>query len=183
MKTFRSLGRVAAPVLFAMQLSSAQARTDLVPDHPATGWIDLADDTAIAGWAKDPDFDGPVSVQIYVDGLLAATVIADRERSDVGKHAFHWKHKGFGAGRHKVMAWVVGITAGNTPANVSPLFPGPGKPIAFMGNNKHDPVAIEISSEDIPQTVDFPASPATASASAPAPAPAPADPKLTLQWR
>lgn len=66
------------------------------------GYVDVADGTTIAGWATDPDFDGPISVMIIVDNVPLDTITANACRPDVGCHGFHYAHTSFGAGAHDV---------------------------------------------------------------------------------
>lgn len=70
-----------------------------VPPAPTpvlpTGYVDLANCTAIAGWATDADTpNAPVAIHIYMDGpagsgTQVATTLANLSRADVGNHAFH----------------------------------------------------------------------------------------------
>ncbi|MCD9623366.1 hypothetical protein [Rhabdothermincola salaria] len=77
----------------------------------------------LAGWAIDPDATGPNEVHVYVDGVGAAALTADRLRSDVGQvyPAFGPRH-GFAAtlgvtpGPHVLCAYAVnspGTAGGN----------------------------------------------------------------------
>jgi hypothetical protein len=176
---------VAAILTFS---SLGEARTVLAPegapapDNAAVGWIDLADSTAIAGWAMDPDNKNPIAVHIYVDGKFATAVVAKEFRADVGDHAFHWVHPGFGPGKHSVAAYAIGITRENTLSGTNPpLFPG--KPIEFY--EKETEVAAEMPAIEVPPTISFgPTSePGADAPPAAAPAPASAEPLLTLRWR
>ncbi len=48
------------------------------------GAIDVADATRISGWAYDPQSAGaPLEVQLFIDGKLAATELADGKRPDL----------------------------------------------------------------------------------------------------
>lgn len=68
--------------------------TTPVPVAP-TGYLDLANCTAIAGWATDSDTPNtPVTIHIYKDGpagsgTMVASILANLTRADVGNHAFH----------------------------------------------------------------------------------------------
>src|SRR5262249_13058206 len=56
---------------------------------PPSGSLDVATDflqlVVVAGWAADPDSAGPIPVHVYVDGVLATSVIADGLRPDVAQ--------------------------------------------------------------------------------------------------
>jgi hypothetical protein len=66
--------------------------------------VDRIDATTIAGWAKDDDVPGrPVLVHIYVDGKLFDTAQASPR--------FEYRHAPFGAGRHKIDVYVLGVNA------------------------------------------------------------------------
>jgi hypothetical protein len=75
------------------------------------GHLDQATPSGIAGWAQDPDWDGPIDVHIYVDGVHVKVVRADEWRADVGAHAFHWVPPPYGAGTHDVIAYALGVDA------------------------------------------------------------------------
>lgn len=82
---------------------------------PPTGSLDSATQTAIGGWASDPDWPGPIPVHIYVDGQLMKATTADAYRADVGAHAFHWDPDAFGSGNHEVVAFGIGVNAAGAP--------------------------------------------------------------------
>jgi hypothetical protein len=76
------------------------------------GALDHVDETAwgfsVRGWALDPEVDGPIAVQILVDGAVVQTVTADRSRPDLpGATGFGPNH-GFAAvvkvpaGKHRI---------------------------------------------------------------------------------
>jgi len=87
------------------------------PTHAATpvGYLDAANDQFIAGWARDDDYSGPIQVQIYVDGKLSQTMLANGNRPDVGAHAYHWNHSGFGYGTHSIEVKAIGVDATGNP--------------------------------------------------------------------
>jgi hypothetical protein len=67
-------------------------------DGPRTGelrgYIDLASETCIAGWAQNADHpEAPVCLDIYADGRLIGEVLANRYRDDL-------ERAGLGSGRH-----------------------------------------------------------------------------------
>ena len=80
-----------------------------------SGYLDVADGYAIAGWAKDDDYDGPISVHVYVDGVLVHDQLANRYRPDVGEHAYHWNNPPFGAGDHQVIVYAIGVDSNGVP--------------------------------------------------------------------
>lgn len=80
------------------------------------GYIDLFDKTTIAGWAKDGDVsDSPVILHVYVDNMFYDFIAADKMRADVGNHAFHYIHRPFGPGEHKVDIYIIGVNRYGTP--------------------------------------------------------------------
>jgi hypothetical protein len=87
---------------------------------PPDGSLDAARADAIAGWAHDPDHDGPLNVHIYIDGQLMKVIRADGYRSDVGNHAFHWVPPPFGHGSHEVIAFAIGVDASGAPDGQNP---------------------------------------------------------------
>jgi hypothetical protein len=81
-----------------------------------TGYLELAGGFTISGWAKDDDYSGPISVHVYVDGILRQIVLANLFRQDltdagIGNHAFQWNHSGFGAGEHFVNVYAIGVNS------------------------------------------------------------------------
>jgi hypothetical protein len=107
------------------------------PDRPATGTLDLADNTAFAGWASDPDITGPVNVHIYVNGVFYTAVLANATRSDVGAHAFHAPHNPLPAGTYKVDAYAIGVKAGGALSGSNPPLANTGRTftvVASTGN-------------------------------------------------
>ncbi len=86
-----------------------------------TGWIDAADGSHVAGWARDPDWSGPIAVHIYVDGVIARGMVADGTRPDIGTHAYDWAHEPLGAGRHEIKVYAIGVDAGGQPDGENPL--------------------------------------------------------------
>ncbi|MEN9787048.1 MAG: hypothetical protein RLZZ299_2312 [Pseudomonadota bacterium] len=95
--------------------------TRLAHAQPPTGWIDVADGTRVSGWARDPDWSGPIAVHIYVDGVIARGMAAEGTRSDVGAHAYEWAHEPLGAGRHEIKVYAIGVDASGQPDGVNPL--------------------------------------------------------------
>jgi hypothetical protein len=88
-------------------------------DQP-TGSLDGAGQGVIGGWAYDPDYAGPTTVAIYVDGKAVQVAIANNYRSDLvdvctaakGYCAFTWSYafgEGFGDGTHSVVAYAIGV--------------------------------------------------------------------------
>lgn len=100
------------------------------PTHassPPEGSLDLVDGTSIAGWAKDIDFNGPILIHIFVDGDLVSqsqnpsssfivkAPFANKNRPDVGDHAFHWIHSPLGYGPHTIRAYAIGVDSTGSP--------------------------------------------------------------------
>ena len=108
-------------LVFAAVLIATGAQT-----ATPTGYFDAADAVHFAGWAKDPDLDGPIVVHIYVDGQIVKAVVANQFRADVGFHAFDWVHPSYGAGKHSVIAYAIGADATGAPDGENPgLAPSP----------------------------------------------------------
>lgn len=103
-------GKPAAWILGAALLGA-----DPVHGAAPQGWLDAANGSFIAGWAKDDDFPGSIPVHIYVDGGFVHALTADSFRLDVGQRAFHWVHPPFGAGDHSVVAYAIGVDAQGRP--------------------------------------------------------------------
>jgi SpoIID/LytB domain protein len=83
----------------------------------ATGWV-------ASGWSIDPDDNGPIPVDVYVDGKLASRVTADGARADVAAIYAGWgPGHGFSAplslaaGNHQICAY--GINSGRGTTNPS----------------------------------------------------------------
>lgn len=88
------------------------------------GWLDSATPVSggvqVAGWAIDPDVQGPVSVQVRSDSVLVATLSADQPRPDVEAVLPGWgSNHGFNgfvavpSGTHTVCAYAVNQGAGS----------------------------------------------------------------------
>ncbi len=79
------------------------------------GFLDVAGEGVLAGWARDNDFSGPIQVEFYVDGTLFFTGPANLFRPDVGTHAFDFQPNTFGPGSHTVHAYALGVDAAGQP--------------------------------------------------------------------
>lgn len=88
------------------------------------GSIDAASGSSgrvvLSGWAIDPDTASPVDVHIYLDGVGAAVVRADRNRPDVGAaYPGYGNGHGFAAsiaaseGPHTACAYAINVSAGS----------------------------------------------------------------------
>ncbi len=90
-----------------------------------SGHLDVAHQSAIAGWAKDGDLGSqPSLVAIYINGKVAHEMLADQYRSDVGSHAFHWTPPFMGPGTHQVQVFVIDRNGAGDPTHSNPLLPG-----------------------------------------------------------
>lgn len=87
------------------------------------GVLDAVQPTAggvsLRGWGLDPDTTDPIRVHVYVDGVGAQSIAADRPRPDVGRvHGLGDDH-GFSttvpvaAGRHQVCVYLINTPAGS----------------------------------------------------------------------
>ncbi len=97
------------------------------PGGMPTGNLDAANEGMIGGWAKDPDWEGPLNVHIYADGALIKVLKADQWREDVGAHAFSWDPPPFGAGDHEVIAYALGVDGAGNPNGENPGLKGSPK--------------------------------------------------------
>lgn len=95
-----------------------------------TGYLDLANDNTIAGWAKDDDFTGAIGIHIYVDGVPVKAMSADGYRADVGHHAFQWNHASFGSGNHEVRVYAIGVNTSGQLDTINPEINGSPKTIS-----------------------------------------------------
>ncbi len=93
----------------------------------STGNLDVANQDVIGGWAKDPDWDGPIQVHIYVDDTLVKAIQASDWREDVGAHGFSWNPPAFGHGNHSVKAYAIGVNGNGAPDGQNPMLPGSPK--------------------------------------------------------
>ena len=95
---------------------------DVVTTGPPFGSLDVvtagAGSVRVQGWSIDPDTAAPVSVHVYVDGAVLATV-AEVDRPDVGAAfpaygAAHGYDVTLGAtpGNHRVCAYAIDTGAG-----------------------------------------------------------------------
>jgi hypothetical protein len=82
--------------------------------------LDKGSSVLIAGWAKDPDFDGPILCHVYVDGQLVKILLANETRSDVGAHAFGWIPPPYGPTSHDVVVYAIGVDATGRPDGQTP---------------------------------------------------------------
>jgi hypothetical protein len=91
------------------------------------GALDTANGYVIKGWAKDPDYNGPISVHVYIDGVLYESLLADMDSGDVGKHRFDWEIPPFGYGSHEVAVYAIGVDANGYPDGNNPALSGSPK--------------------------------------------------------
>src|SRR5579863_3013273 len=106
----------AVPVLAFAQGAGTQG-------HVPIGYVSLADGTTIGGWAKDPDYDGPIPVQIYVDGMQIDEILASGSNPESGAHAFHYLNAPFGFGPHRVTVYAVGVDSKGVPDGTKRALP------------------------------------------------------------
>ncbi|MDH3707686.1 MAG: N-acetylmuramoyl-L-alanine amidase [Acidimicrobiia bacterium] len=84
--------------------------------------VDVRNGAVVAhGWALDKDGSAPIMVHVYVDGVFAASALADTRRTDVGAvHGFGNYHgfivrAGIGQGRHRVCVVAINDGPGSDP--------------------------------------------------------------------
>jgi MYXO-CTERM domain-containing protein len=97
------------------------------------GYLDAATPTLIGGWARDPDFGGPIAIHIYIDGVMHKALLADGTRPDVPcSCGYTWLPPPLGPGTHRVTAYAIGVDSVGEPNGENPELAG--SPIAFTGN-------------------------------------------------
>jgi hypothetical protein len=79
---------------------------------PPRGRLEAVTATEVVGWAVDDDYDGPVTVALYVDGIFWTRVTADQPRPDLetegaATHGFSVPHA-LRPGQ-QVEAWALGV--------------------------------------------------------------------------
>jgi hypothetical protein len=84
------------------------------------GSFDVGTPSLIAGWAKDPDFDGAIICHVYVDSQLVKVLLANKTRSDIGSHAFNWIPPPFGPKSHSIVVYAIGVDATGRPDGENP---------------------------------------------------------------
>jgi len=76
----------------------------------------------VGGWALDPDTTAPISVHVYIDGVLASGFTANGSRPDVGAAFGDGDLHGFtqvypvASGTHTVCVYAINVPAGPNPA-------------------------------------------------------------------
>ncbi len=98
---------------------------------PPTGYLDAANASMVGGWARDPDWPGPIAVHVYIDGEIAHGLVAGALRPDLPfpdqDHGFTWTPPLQGAGSHSVVAYAIGVDAAGNPDGENPaLVNSPG---------------------------------------------------------
>jgi len=91
------------------------------------GELEAVTATQVTGWAVDDDYDGPITVALYVDGRFWRRVAADLERPDleeqgVGPHGFATPHA-LEPGQ-QVEAWAFGVRSDGSRDRQQVLLPG-----------------------------------------------------------
>ncbi|HEY6179400.1 MAG TPA: FG-GAP-like repeat-containing protein [Kofleriaceae bacterium] len=103
--------------LSSIVLSASPAAADI----PAVGSVDLANQSWIAGWARDDDCPGcALAVHFYVDGVFNGWTVANTLRSDVGSHAFNYAVPPLPSGRHSAIAYAIGVGPGGVLTGANP---------------------------------------------------------------
>ena len=82
-------------------------------DQPIQGYLDIANASILAGWARDPDYLGPVAIHVYIDGKFHMQTVADRYRYDLPfnnkNHGFQIEMPPLGPGTHRVVVYGIGV--------------------------------------------------------------------------
>ena len=95
---------------------------------PPHGHVDAADSSRIGGWARDPDYPGPIAVHIYIDGEIAHGMAADALRTDLPyadqEHGYTWVPPLQGPGPHEVVVYAIGVDSNGVPDGENPALSG-----------------------------------------------------------
>jgi len=94
---------------------------------PPLGALEAVTATHVTGWAADRDYDGPITVAVYVDGRFWCRATADQQRPDleergIGPHAFAVPHA-LEPGQH-VEVWALGVRSDGSRDQQQVLLPG-----------------------------------------------------------
>jgi hypothetical protein len=94
---------------------------------PPVGEFEGVDVLRITGWARHEEYDGPLTVAVYVDGALWAEAVADGRRPDlaelgIGPHAFAVPHA-LTLGQ-QVDVYALGVRSDGSSTGESTLLPG-----------------------------------------------------------
>lgn len=83
---------------------------------PPTGSLNAVGSGVALGWARDPDYAGPITVELHVDGKLFHAGPADLEHGGVvGRHGWMFLHPAFGPGTHTARAYALGVGPDGIP--------------------------------------------------------------------
>jgi hypothetical protein len=94
---------------------------------PPRGELEAVTATKVVGWATDDDYEGPITVALYVDGRFWRRVTADLARPDLeeqgaGRHGFAVEHA-LEPGQ-RVEAWAFGVRSDGSRDRQEVLLPG-----------------------------------------------------------
>ena len=107
------------------------------------GHADAIGPTLIGGWARDPDYPGPIPVHIYIDGKLAHAMSAAALRPDLPyadqDHGYTWIPPVLGAGTHPVIVYAIGVNAAGVPDGQNVALSGSPANIADGCNGLTEP--------------------------------------------
>jgi exopolysaccharide biosynthesis protein len=94
---------------------------------PPRGRLEAVTATEVTGWAVDDDYDGPITVALFVDGIFWTRVTADRPRPDLepqgaATHGFSVPHTLLPG--QQVEAWALGVRSDGTRDRQAVALPG-----------------------------------------------------------
>ncbi|MCY7326873.1 MAG: hypothetical protein LH605_12220 [Microbacteriaceae bacterium] len=125
--------------------NSTQCRVAVAPSGSPITHIDQRQGTGIGsitlrGWSIDPDVVDPVSLSVYVDGALSATVVASDAKPSLGTafpgygdaHAFSTVLKGIAPGAHEVCVRANNVGGGSTTSLCSAVMAYSGPPLLHL---------------------------------------------------
>jgi hypothetical protein len=135
-------GIYTAKVIVERGSYQAEARTIIMVNVPyqnsfPIGNVDGADFNHVTGWAYDVDAKStPISVHVYVDGVINGSAVANLSRSDIvgavggvikeAGHGFDYKFSNLSVGTHTINVYAI-----NTPEGTNPELPGSPKVVTI----------------------------------------------------
>lgn len=139
----------------------------MVSSYFPEGWLDVATTSRVAGWARDPDYSGPIAVHFYIQYnssgplLFLTSTLANQYRPDVGTHAFDVTFDYPALGTHNIYAFGINVDqngsvvgTGNAQISGSPK-PASNAPSATTIGFYARDVNIEPSCPNNPVKVDL----------------------------
>ncbi|MDD5031574.1 MAG: LamG domain-containing protein [Patescibacteria group bacterium] len=144
--SYSTAGTYTAKVIAEREGILAEARTTItatVPqptNYPPIGGFDSASATRVIGWAFDQNVGtNPINVHVYIDGVMAANVLANLLRTDIvgagegvvgdPNHGFNYSFPNLPPGTHEIRVYAI-----NTPEGTNPELAGSPKTVVVAPN-------------------------------------------------